>query len=162
MKSIKTYISKKVFFCLIFALEFFIIGVLVYNCQNFLKIDIISSVPTEVFRMVAQSLLIFIPFVGTMLIFGFGRIRDELKTSIYTEELKNLKAGWKNGMDLFLSFSFYVSLIVLFNITLLIFHKMSIYTLGFLLADVALVFGALYLTVGIAVKIFDLDKKLIE
>lgn len=161
MKFLSTYLNKKVLCCWVFAIELFTTGVLIYNCQSYFKIEIAPNIPTEVFKVTAQSLLVFVPFVGTMLIFGLGRIRDELKGVLYTDELKNLREGWKEGINLFLSFSLYVSVVVLFNIGLLIFHKMNTFTLGFLLADVALIFGALYLMVGIGVKIFDLDKKLL-
>ncbi len=163
MKFLNTYFSKKIVYCWVFAIELFIIGVLIYNCQSNFKIEILSNIPTEVFKVTVQSLLVFIPFVGAMLIFGLGRIRDELKLkgALYTDELKNLREGWKEGIKLFLSFSLYVSMVVFFNIGLLIFHKMNTYTLGFLLGDTALIFGALYLMVGIGVKIFDLDKELL-
>ena len=136
-------------------------GYLISNYQNYLKFDIAYNIPTEIFKITAQSLLIFIPFVGMMLIFGLGRIRDELKGVLYTEDVANLKKGWENGINSFLSFSLHVSLVVILNLILLIFHRSGSYTLGLLLADLGLIFGALYLMGGIGVKIFGIDKKLL-
>lgn len=159
---LKFYFNKKVIYCWLLSLIFFAIGYLISNYQNYLIINTAPNIPVEIFKITAQSLLILIPFVGTMLIFGLGRIRDESKEVLYREDVANLKEGWENGINLFLSFSLYISLVVILNIILLIFHQNGDYTLGFLLADTGLIFGALYLMGGIGVKIFGIDKKLLR
>ena len=156
------YFSKKVMHCWLLSLILFTIGYLISNYQNYIKINIASNIPIEIFKITAQSLLILIPFVGMMLIFGLGRIRDELKGVLYSEDITSLKEGWENGINLFLSFSWYVSLVVILNVILLIFHQNGSYTLGFLMTDTGLIFGALYLMGGIGVKIFGIDKKLLK
>lgn len=156
---LETYFPKKIISCWVLAALVFVGGWIVQNCQNHIKIEVGENTSSEVFGVAAQSLLILVPFIGVMVTFGFGTIRNHIIKPNANRD--NLKKGWEKGRNLFLSFSVYVFLVVLLNLLFIVFHKMIGFSLGILLGDIALIFGAMYLVVGIASRIYDVDLNLI-
>jgi len=114
----------------------------------------------EIFIITISSLLLFVPFIGTMLIFGFNRILDKLNGPLYVDKIKGLQDGWLRGLNLFKFFIHYVFFVIITNVTVMIFLNDDQFSFGLILMNIIFVLCSLDFVMDIFVKICDIDQKL--
>jgi len=120
----------------------------------------------QLFRIVAQALVVLVPFVGAMVVFGFtrtdrekARIEDSYQYSrAFVDDFSNLTRGEELARNLMLKFSIYTFLLVIANLLLVIFSSQissSKFFLAVLFGDVMATGYSFFLVLGIAGRILD-------
>jgi len=132
--------------------------------QNFFIVQV-GKDSLLIFRVIAQSLVVLVPFVGAMVIFGFSRT-DREKNMIINQDpfyeeneiYKNFQSGERLARDLMLKFGVYTFFVAGVNLLLIILSNQTLtgsFSLAVQVGDVFLALYTFYLVIGISSKILD-------
>jgi hypothetical protein len=150
---------------MVFIVIIFVFGIIGWLIQNHYNIFVDNN---DIFRVIGQALVTLVPFVGTMVIFGLGRIdrrKEEIEdlenngvdSEYFQKEKDNLDKGTELGRDLMLKFSIYTFLVVILNLFCLLFSSRilaSEFVLAVIFSDIVLVGYSFYLVIKIVGRIF--------